>query len=129
MEMLGFWHVPILCPLLVIRQAWLECADVYALQLVIYVDPTCGAVCASCGLGGRWVGPSHSATHATMAVDNLEGFLATCHCEQGTWHEPGMCWETPPPRVVTCGPPGGGLEHKHGEVDKHEERHWVAAKP
>ena len=118
--------------MLPIRPTWLECADVYVLQVVIYVDPTVGAILASCGLGGRHVGlgPSHSATHATM-VDNLEGFFASCHCEQGTQHEPGICWGTPPPRVVTCGPSGwgGGLEHKHCDVDKHEERHWVATKP
>ena len=108
MDMLGCWQVAILCRILVIRPTWLECADVYVLQLVIYVDPTVGAILASCGLGGRHVGPSHSATHATM-VDNLEGFFASCHCEQGTQHEPGICWGTPPPRVVTCGPPGRGV--------------------
>ena len=128
MEMLGYWHEPILgyC---MIRPTWLECADVYALQLVIYVDPTCGAIFASRRLGGRCLGPSHSVTHATM-VDNLEGFFALCHCHQGTQHEPRTCWGTPPPRVVTCEPPGwGGLEHKHGDVNKHEERLWVATKP
>ena len=81
MEMLGYWHEPILGTGM-IRPTWLECADVYALQLVIYVDPTGGAIFASRGLGGRQVGPSHSVTHATM-VDNLEGFFALCHCHQG----------------------------------------------
>ena len=103
------------------RPTWLECADVYVLQLAIYEHETIDAVSASRGPRGRAL-PSHRVRHATM-VDNLEGFFAFCHCEQSTLHEPGICWGTPPPRVITCGPPGwGGLEHKHCDVDKHEER-------
>ena len=90
-----------------IRPTWLECADVYVLQLAIYEHETIDAVCASRGPRGRAL-PSHSVRHATM-VDNLEGFFASCHCDQGTQHEPGICWGTPPPRVVTCGPPGWGV--------------------
>ena len=77
MEMHGFWHrFPILY-LLVIRPTWLECADVYVLQLAIYEHETIDAVCASRGPRGRAV-PSHSVRHAIM-VDNLEGFFALCH--------------------------------------------------
>ena len=90
-----------------IRPTWLECADVYVLQLAIYEHETIDAVSASRGPRGRAL-PSHRVRHATM-VDNLEGFFASCHCAQGTQHEPGICWGTPPPRVVTCGPPGWGV--------------------
>ena len=98
MEMLGWWHVSILfnTPL---RPTWLECADVYVLQLAIYVHETIDAVTASRGPRGP-VLPSHSVRHATM-VDNLEGFFASCHCGQGTQHEPGICWGTPRHRELS----------------------------